>query len=131
MDVRSAATSTNWMTTSGAMRRWAELDLPFLVVWLSKWEEAKAPMTSTSWENAKLEATNDVTVWLNDNAHDAYQSSREGSRPSANRAEIVRSRREFASGRPRVALAKRARVSPAEHVTILWVNVQPKISVPA
>jgi hypothetical protein len=75
MDVRSAATSTIWMTTSGAMRRWADLDLPFLVAWLSKREEAKARMTSTSWEDAKLEATNDVTVWLNDNAHDAYQSS--------------------------------------------------------
>jgi hypothetical protein len=51
-----------------------ELDLSFPVVWLSTWAEVKARMASTSWENAKLEATNALTVWLNDNAHDAYQS---------------------------------------------------------
>jgi hypothetical protein len=51
-----------------------ELDLPSPVVWVSTSEEVKARMASTSWEHAKLEATNALTVWLNDNAHDAYQS---------------------------------------------------------
>lgn len=50
------------------------LDLPFPAVWLSTWEEAKARMASTSWENAKLGAENELTLWLHKNAHDDYQS---------------------------------------------------------
>ena len=51
-----------------------ELDLPFPAVWLSTWEEAKARMGSTSWENATLEGSNELTVWLHNNARDDYRS---------------------------------------------------------
>jgi hypothetical protein len=55
------------------------LDLPFPAVWLSSWDEVKARMAATSWENAKLEAQNELTLWLHNNAHDEYQSWNERS----------------------------------------------------
>ena len=51
-----------------------EIDLPFPVVWLSTWDEAKTRMGATSWENAKLEAQNELTLWLHNNAKNDYRS---------------------------------------------------------
>jgi hypothetical protein len=50
------------------------LDLPFPVVWLAKPDKVKARLASTSWGNAMLEANNELSSWLHDNAHDDYQS---------------------------------------------------------
>jgi cell wall assembly regulator SMI1 len=51
-----------------------ELGLPFPAVWLSTWKETKTRMGSRSWHNAELEASNELTLWLHNNAPDAYQS---------------------------------------------------------
>jgi hypothetical protein len=50
------------------------LDLPFPALWLSTWGEATARMAAVSWENAKLGAENELTLWLHKNANDEYQS---------------------------------------------------------
>lgn len=50
------------------------LELPYPVTWLASWKEATKRMASTSWANAGLEASNELTLWLHDNANEDYQS---------------------------------------------------------
>ncbi len=71
-ELRARLARVPWCARCG--RGPTELDLPFPTLWLSTWQEAQARMSSTSWVNAQLEASNELTVWLHRNARDDYRS---------------------------------------------------------
>jgi len=56
------------------------LDVTPSVVWLSSWDEALKASELPEWEDATLEAQNQLTLWLHLNAHADYQTWNERAR---------------------------------------------------
>ena len=71
-DMAHRLSQVRWFSSIGQGP--SSLDVTPPLAWLSSWDEALKASERREWEDATLEAQNQLTLWLHLNAHADYQS---------------------------------------------------------